>query len=102
MFDQIHASMAQAGAVRDTNHKVIGGVCSGLARRFGTDIMAMRLVVLIAMFVLPGSPVLLYPLAWVLMPDEQRAAQVLGTAPAGTSAPTGTTAHVGTEAPRST
>lgn len=56
--------------VRTTRtNKVIGGVCGGLARRFGLDATLVRLL-FVASCLLPGPQVLLYLILWVVFPRE--------------------------------
>ena len=52
---------------RDTRHKVLGGVCSGLARRFGLSTNGLRLAFVISC-VLPGPQIVAYVLLWLLLP----------------------------------
>ncbi|MCA0145954.1 PspC domain-containing protein [Blastococcus sp. LR1] len=52
---------------RDTRHKVLGGVCSGLAHRFGLSTSALRLAFVISC-VLPGPQIVAYVLLWMLIP----------------------------------
>jgi phage shock protein PspC (stress-responsive transcriptional regulator) len=54
---------------RDTRHKVIAGVCSGLARRFGLSRTALR-VAFVVSCVLPGPQFVAYLVLWVLMPAD--------------------------------
>jgi phage shock protein PspC (stress-responsive transcriptional regulator) len=54
---------------RDTHHKTIGGVCSGLANYFGIDIMIPRILFLIAFFVF-GSGLLVYIIMWIVIPES--------------------------------
>ena len=49
--------------------RLIAGVCSGLARRFGVPPFTVRLVFVVSC-VLPGPQFLLYVALWVLMPSE--------------------------------
>ena len=56
---------------RDTRHRVIAGVCSGLARRFGLSRTGLR-VAFVVSCVLPGPQFLAYLLLWVLMPADDR------------------------------
>ena len=58
--------------VRPTDDRMIGGVCSGLARRFGTSAKTMRVVFLVSCL-LPGPQFLLYLALWALMPSEDKA-----------------------------
>ena len=54
--------------VRPRN-RVIAGVCSGLARRFGTTPTTMR-VLFVLSCLLPGPQFLVYIALWVLVPEE--------------------------------
>ena len=48
----------------------IAGVCAGLARRFDTSPLLVRLVFVVSCL-LPGPQILLYLVLWVIMPSEQ-------------------------------
>ncbi len=78
MIDTLHRSLAQHGLVRADHDKVLGGVASGLGRRIGIEPWPARLLFVVALLVLPGSQLLVYPLLWIAMPSEARAAQLLG------------------------
>lgn len=52
---------------RDEEHKMIAGVCSGIARRFGWSPGRVRIVFIVSC-VLPGPQILLYVALWLLMP----------------------------------
>ncbi len=54
--------------VRPRN-RVIAGVCSGLAARFGLSPNTVRLVFVISCL-LPGPQFLVYLVLWALMPSE--------------------------------
>jgi signal transduction histidine kinase/phage shock protein PspC (stress-responsive transcriptional regulator) len=54
---------------RDREGAVLGGVCAGLGRRLGIDPIVLR-VVFIAATAAGGIGVLLYALAWILVPAE--------------------------------
>jgi phage shock protein PspC (stress-responsive transcriptional regulator) len=56
---------------RDTRHKVIAGVCSGIARRYGLSRNGLRLAFVISC-VLPGPQFIAYLVLWVLMPADDR------------------------------
>jgi phage shock protein C len=72
-MDNIHRTFAQHGLVRAQDGSVLGGVISGLGRRIGIEPWPARLLFLIALLVLPGSQLLVYPALWILMPSEARA-----------------------------
>lgn len=48
--------------------RVIAGVCSGLARRFGVRPTTVRALFLVSCL-LPGPQVLVYLVLWVVLPD---------------------------------
>jgi phage shock protein PspC (stress-responsive transcriptional regulator) len=54
---------------RPRDDRIIAGVCSGIARRFNLDPTVVRIVFVASMF-LPGPQILIYLVAWLLMPDE--------------------------------
>ena len=56
---------------RDSRHKVIAGVCAGLARRFGLSRSGLRLAFVLSC-VLPGPQFIAYLLLWVLLPPDDR------------------------------
>lgn len=59
--------MASTTLARSRNHKMIAGVCGGLAERFGISVFLVRLAFVISC-VLPGPQVLIYILLWILIP----------------------------------
>jgi phage shock protein C len=70
----IHTQFARQGLVRTQDDRLLGGVCSGLARRTGAEPWAIRALFAVALVVIPGSQLIVYPLLWVLMPDEHAVA----------------------------
>lgn len=62
---------------RDTDNKVIGGVCSGLSSYFGiTDPVWIRLAAVIGFF-LYGSTLLVYIILWIVVPKAKTTADRL-------------------------
>jgi phage shock protein PspC (stress-responsive transcriptional regulator) len=55
---------------RDIPHKMIAGVCAGIARRYGMSRSGLRLAFVISC-VLPGPQILAYLLLWVLIPADR-------------------------------
>ena len=51
------------------HNRVIAGVCSGLARRFGVSPNTVRAIFVISCL-LPGPQFLVYIALWILMPNE--------------------------------
>jgi phage shock protein PspC (stress-responsive transcriptional regulator) len=56
--------------VRPSGGRWIGGVCAGLARRFGMSPNTVRLIFVISCL-LPGPQFIAYIVLWVLMPSEK-------------------------------
>lgn len=54
---------------RPRDDRIIAGVCSGIARRFNLDPTIVRILFVASLF-LPGPQILIYLVAWLLMPDE--------------------------------
>jgi phage shock protein PspC (stress-responsive transcriptional regulator) len=54
---------------RPTHDRMLAGVCSGLARRFGMSANVVRLIFVLSML-LPGPQVLIYLGGWILIPNE--------------------------------
>jgi phage shock protein PspC (stress-responsive transcriptional regulator) len=54
---------------RPHDDRIIAGVCSGIARRFNLDPTIVRILFVASLF-LPGPQILIYLVAWLLMPDE--------------------------------
>jgi phage shock protein PspC (stress-responsive transcriptional regulator) len=50
---------------RDENHKILGGVCSGLAAYFGIDPVIVRII-----FLIPGIGFLPYIILWIVVPGS--------------------------------
>ena len=70
---------------RPRSGRVIGGVCAALAQRFGWDVTLVR-VLAVASILLPGPQVIIYLIAWLVIPNESSTVGV-----ASTSSPTGST-----------
>ncbi len=61
---------------RDENHKLVGGVCSGIANYFDVDIAIIRVVFLIALFSF-GIGFIPYLILWIAVPSS--ATTVIGS-----------------------
>lgn len=55
--------------VRPRRDRMIAGVCSGIARRFGVSANLVRVIFLVSLLI-PGPQFLIYLAAWILMPQE--------------------------------
>jgi len=54
---------------RDTRNRVLGGVCAGIARRYGLSVRGLRLAFVISC-VLPGPQIVAYLALWLLIPAD--------------------------------
>jgi len=59
--------------LKRTKEKVLGGVCGGLAKYLGIDVVIIR-IVFILLFTITSAPLIPIPLVyiifWVAMPEE--------------------------------
>ena len=67
----IHDGFRRQGLVRPRDGRVLGGVCAGLGRRFGVEAWMARLLFVLVLLIIPGSQLLIYPVLWILMPNEE-------------------------------
>ena len=58
------------GLIRPRQGRILGGVCAGLARRFGITPTMIRILFVVTLIVIPGSQIIVYPILWILMPSE--------------------------------
>jgi phage shock protein PspC (stress-responsive transcriptional regulator) len=82
VMNDIHQTFRQQGLVRPREGRVLGGVIAGLGRRFGIDPWPARLLFIVVLMLIPGSQILIYPILWILMPNEQTDTEVI-TRPMG-------------------
>jgi phage shock protein PspC (stress-responsive transcriptional regulator) len=61
--------MAATTLARPSRGRLIGGVCAGLARRFGVSTTLVR-VLFVLSCILPGPQLLVYLALWIVMPSE--------------------------------
>ncbi len=62
---------------RDPEHRVLGGVCGGLAAYFDMDIAVMRIIFVLLTFITTGAGVLAYLILWIAVPKAVNTAQRL-------------------------
>lgn len=58
---------------RSRRHRMIAGVCGGIAEYFGWDPALVRLVTVLSIL-LPGPQFLAYIIAWIVIPEEPASA----------------------------
>jgi phage shock protein PspC (stress-responsive transcriptional regulator) len=78
--NDVHDTFRRQGLVRPREGRVLGGVIAGLGRRFGIDPWPARLLFTLILMVIPGSQLLIYPVLWILMPNEESAEAAVVTA----------------------
>jgi phage shock protein C len=59
---------------RSRRNRIVGGVCGGIAERFGWNPTVVRILFVVSI-VLPGPQVLIYLLMWLTIPLEPRPGQ---------------------------
>jgi len=55
---------------RPESGRMIGGVCAGIARRFGWNVSVVR-VLTVASILIPGPQVIIYLALWLLIPADK-------------------------------
>ena len=69
-LDDSFARLRNSGYHRDTDGRWFGGVCTGLAQRFGVDPVLIRAAAVVLAF-LGGIGLTAYVILWLLLPDRQ-------------------------------
>ena len=69
-LDDSFARLRGSGYSRDTDGRWFGGVCTGLAQRFGVDPVLIRAAAVVLAF-LGGIGLTAYVILWLLLPDRQ-------------------------------
>ena len=62
---------------RDTENRVMGGVCSGLSTYFNTDPVFIRIVFVVLVFLGIGISIIVYLILWIVVPKATTTAQRL-------------------------
>lgn len=61
--------MSEPKKLTRSRNKMLGGVCAGIADYTGTDVNIIRLITVILAVVGFGSVVIVYVVAWFLLPE---------------------------------
>ncbi len=72
-MNSVHETFKSQGLVRPREGRLRAGVVAGLGRRFGLDPWPSRLLFVLILLLIPGSQILVYPILWILMPNEESA-----------------------------
>ena len=67
---------------RSRDDKVIAGVCGGLGRYLGVDPVLLR-IAFVVLAVAGGGGILIYVVAWILIPEEREGENLGAVKPAG-------------------
>lgn len=86
-MNDVRSSLAQQGLIRPRQGRVLGGVCAGLGQRFGLTPWISRVLFVLILMVIPGVQLLIYPVLWILMPDERNLTYPVPPAPPAPPAP---------------
>ena len=62
---------------RDGDSRVLGGVCSGMAAYFNIDVVILRVIFVLAVFLSIGVAPLIYIVLWIAVPKAKTTAQRL-------------------------
>tara|TARA_R110001583_G_scaffold1342_2_gene11026 strand:- start:21445 stop:23013 length:1569 start_codon:yes stop_codon:yes gene_type:complete len=62
---------------RDPDHRVFGGVASGISAYFGIDVVVIRLMFVLLLFLGAGASFILYVILWIVVPKANTTAQKL-------------------------
>jgi phage shock protein C len=73
LMGSIQDRMREQGFTRPSEGRILGGVCAGLGRKLGLDPGTARLLFVIVLVLLPGSPLIIYPILWYVMPPSEPA-----------------------------
>ncbi|MGI4831063.1 MAG: PspC domain-containing protein [Janthinobacterium lividum] len=57
--------------LRPREGRMIAGVCAGFAQRYQWDVALVRLILVLAVIFGVGTPLLVYLIAWIVMPNGQ-------------------------------
>jgi phage shock protein C len=69
-MESVHTAFRRQGLVRVKDGRLLAGVIAGLGRRLGIDPWPARLLFVLVLMLVPGSQLLIYPILWILMPEE--------------------------------
>ena len=56
---------------RSSTNKMVAGICGGIADHFGIQAIIVRITLVATALISIGLPVVLYAIAWLLIPEEE-------------------------------
>jgi phage shock protein PspC (stress-responsive transcriptional regulator) len=69
VFTRTTGTRPRGRLYRDTNDKILGGVCSGIAHYFGIDPAIVRIILALLVFG-AGTGIFLYLILWIFVPKR--------------------------------
>lgn len=72
-----NGSQTKKKLFRDPHQKLLGGVCTGLSNYLNIDLVVLRIIFVVLLFVFAGSPIFLYIILWIVIPEATTASQRL-------------------------
>lgn len=54
-----------------SSHRMIAGVCAGIAEYFGWEVTLLRIVYILATFFTAFAGVIIYIILWIVMPEKR-------------------------------
>ena len=76
-FQEEETTGGRKKLMRDPDNRVLGGVASGIAAYMGWDVTAIRLIMIVLLFIPYAPIVILYLILWLIMPLARTAADKL-------------------------
>ncbi len=71
-----NSTKTQKRLYRNSDEKIIGGVCSGIASYFNIDVVFIR-IIFILFFIFGGSGLLIYLILWLVVPEAKTISEKL-------------------------
>ncbi|RZQ61785.1 PspC domain-containing protein [Amycolatopsis suaedae] len=72
MTNPVYTPQTKSKLRRSSTDKMVAGVCGGWARMLGVDAAILRILLVAATIFGIGTPVLLYVLCWIFMPEDTK------------------------------
>ncbi len=83
---RVGSVVARQRLVRPREGRMIAGVCRGFAEFFDLDVAVIRIVWALVTFFGAGAGLIAYVIAWIIMPEEPKAAAAALPEHAGSTA----------------
>ncbi|HET6558539.1 MAG TPA: PspC domain-containing protein [Prolixibacteraceae bacterium] len=75
--DEFKGERIRKRMYRDTENRVLGGVCSGMSAYFNTDPVFLRILFILMVFLGAGISIIVYLVFWIVVPKATTTAQRL-------------------------